>query len=105
MRVPRVSNFLIIGCWVVLAASMVSLMISSIRLVTRLRERYPELYISVGSPSAFSRNVGFLWRLKPYEGQLGPTDVKLLRLSLATVYVGAIAAAGFGIYVVTSAFQ
>ena len=84
---------------------MVTLMISSIRLVTRPRERYPDVYISVGRPGEFVRNVNFLWRLKPYEGQLGPTDIKLLRLSLATVYIGAIAAAAFGIYVVTSAFQ
>ena len=85
--------------------SMVSLMITSTRLVTRLRERYPDVYVGVGRPSAFSRNVNFLWRLKPYEGQLAAIDIKLLRMSLATVYICAVAAAGFGIYVVTSAFQ
>jgi hypothetical protein len=98
------SSALAIGCWLVLVVSMVTLMISSIRLSTRLRERYPDIYVGVGRPSAFTRNVNFLWRLKPYEGQLGPTDIKLLRLSLAIVYIGAIAAAAFGIYVVTSAF-
>lgn len=95
---------LIIAVWVLFAVSMVMLFVMSIKLIFRLRDRYPDVYVSVGRPSAFSRNVNFLWRLKPYENQLTPADVKLLRLNLTLVYICAVAALAFVVYVACQAF-
>ena len=95
---------LIIGIWTLLAVSTVMLFIVSIKLIFRLRNLYPDVYVSVGRPSAFSRNVNFLWRLKPYENRLNPADVRLLHLNLTLVYICAIAVLAFVVYVACQAF-
>jgi hypothetical protein len=96
-----VSSALVIVVWILFTVGMIMLFITSTKLIYRLREQYPDVYASVGRPRAFSRSVNFLWRLKPYESQLSPADVKLLRVNLALVYICSAAAVAFVIYVVS----
>lgn len=66
---------------------MILLFILRTKLVRRLRNNYPRLYVDVGSPMCLSRSVGFLWCLDRYRAQLSTEDLKLLRLSLVLVYI------------------
>lgn len=90
--------------WTLSLISMVMLFIFSTKLIYRLRYKYPDIYISVGRPSEFSRNINFLWRLKPYEDQLSPDDVKLLRLNLILVYICTAVVFLFVVYVISQTF-
>lgn len=98
------SSALTIVIWILSLVSMVMLLIVSTKLIYRLRDKYPAIYVSVGRPSALSRNVNFLWRLKAYEDQLSPADIKLLRLNLALVYIFAAVAFVFVVYVISQTF-
>lgn len=77
---------LIAGLCFLTIAVMVALFIVRTKLVFRLRENYPQLHASVGSPIELSRSISFLWRLERYQVQLSAEDLKLLRLSLILVY-------------------
>ena len=78
---------LIAGLCFLTITVMVLLFIVRAKLVFRLRENYPQLYASVGSPIELSRSIGFLWRLEHYQAQLSANDLRLLRFSLILVYM------------------
>lgn len=78
-------DFITALCFFIITV-MTALFIVRAKLVFRLREHYPQLHASVGSPIELSRSISFLWRLERYESQLSMSDLKLLRLNLVLVY-------------------
>jgi hypothetical protein len=57
--------------------------ITTSRLIFRLRELYPAIYVQVGSPRAFSRRTEFLWRLRSFDLELAPKDKILAKKAIA----------------------
>lgn len=95
------ASALIFTLWASFVACVITLFVVSTKLIYRLREHYPDIYVGVGRPSALSRSLSFLWRLKPYENQLSPEDIKLLRWNLALVYICTVAVVLFVAFVVS----
>lgn len=97
-------TFVLVLLWVGVIVSLIGAWVSCTMLIFRLRENYPDIYTKIGSPSALSRKVEFLWQLKAHEAVLSSDTLRLKKTSILFV----IAFSGFGLVfvgiVIASAF-
>ncbi|WP_369926554.1 hypothetical protein [Xanthomonas sp. NCPPB 2632] len=81
------STPIFISIWALGAIATLVVSVNIIRLITRLKERYPALYERVGKPSLITQGTAFLWRLKHHRSELAPRDSSFLSRILVQVYV------------------
>lgn len=91
-------TFVLVLLWIGAIVSLVGTWVACTMLIFRLREGCPDVYAKIGSPSALSRKVEFLWQLKAHESELSPDTLRLRRISAHFF----LAFAGFGLVFVGS---